>query len=160
MWWLPVPCAAQEKPVTLKIWNLHPKPIVRGTLNGKNAYFLLDTGSDINVLHRGGEKRYNFRIQKNNFEWASNYRLSTVNGLQRDLFKVHAVQMELEGTNISCDFHALDIHSIVGAVRKGTGIHIAGIIGSGTMKDYFFVIDYEMEQVMLKFPKYSKIRFR
>ncbi len=81
---------AQLEFVTAKIHSLHPKPIIKATINGKPAYLLLDTGSDINLLHSKDEKEFKFSTYRRH-DGANNI-LATVNGMERDfgyVFNVH-----------------------------------------------------------------------
>ncbi len=142
---------AQKETVTYPLYSIHPKPIVKATLNGKTAYFLLDTGSDLNIVNSAGAGKYNFDVHK--VKYVNRGSISTVNGIERDFGHAYAIRMTIGDTPISCGFVSLDIGSIVKSVRKTTGISIAGIIGSDTMKAYHFIIDYEKEVIAMKLRK-------
>lgn len=148
---LPVISIAQGEYVTTKIYHLYPKPIVKATINGKTAYLLLDTGSDINIMHSRVAKKYNFAIYKKNV--GLRRRLTTVNGMEREFGHAYDLYLMLSGRHIPSDFITLDIGSIVKSVRNNTGITISGIIGSGTMKNHYFIIDYEKEEISMKMKK-------
>lgn len=144
---LPLVSSAQGEYVKAKIYNLHPKPIVKASINGKTAYLLLDTGSDINILHSREAKKYNFAIHKINV--GTRGRLATVNGIEREFGHAYDLHVMLSGRDISSEFIAMEIGNIVKSVRNNTGITIAGIIGSRTMKHHYFIIDYEKEEIAM-----------
>lgn len=151
----PVYSFAQEEYITTKIWSLHSKPIVKAQLNGKPAYFLLDTGSDINILNNRGAKKYSFAVSKKSP--SDGFKLATINGFDRNILLVYDIKMEMQGRNIPCTFYSIDINSIVRSVQVKTGITIAGIIGSNTMKTFTFIIDYEKEQITMKMGKGASV---
>lgn len=132
----------------VKIHNLHPKPILKVTLNGKPAYLLLDTGSDIDLLHSKAVKRYNISINSRNT--GSKEILANVNGMERAFDYIYDLDMMIGGNHIYGNFISMDISSIVTSIRNKTGMTISGIIGSNTMKNYCFVIDYEKAEILLK----------
>ncbi len=145
---LSVPSMAQRESVTFPIHSIHPKPIVKATLNGKTAYFLLDTGSDINIVNSLEVEKYGFAVHKVNY--SNRESIATVNGIERDFSHAYNIHLIIGGRHISCGFVSMDISSVLKSVRKKTGISIAGIIGSDTMKSYHFVIDYENEVIAMK----------
>ncbi len=148
---LTVPSMAQKESVTFPIHSIHPKPIVKVTLNGKAAYFLLDTGSDINIVNSSDAGKYDFAVYKINY--GNRGSIATVNGTERDFGHAYNIHIMIGGRHIPCGVVSMDISSIVKSVRKKTGISIAGIIGSDTMKSYHFIIDYENEVIAIKLGK-------
>ena len=139
---------AQLEIVTAKIHSLQSKPIIKATINGKPAYLLLDTGSDINLLHSKGEKEFKFSSYRRHD--GSNNILATVNGIERDFCYVFNIHVSVGVKHIPGCFIWLDIGSIVRSIRIKTGITISGIIGSETMKRLCFMIDYEKEEIAMK----------
>ncbi|ODS85288.1 MAG: hypothetical protein ABS46_02110 [Cytophagaceae bacterium SCN 52-12] len=142
---------AQKESVIVPMHSIHPKPIVKATLNGKTAYFLLDTGSDINIVNSLGAGEYDFALHKVNY--SNRGSIATVNGIERDFSHAYNIHMMIGGKPIHCGFVSMDISSIIKSIRKKTGISIAGIIGSDTMKSYHFIIDYENEVIAMKLEK-------
>ena len=139
---------AQVEYSVVKIHNLFPKPIVKVVLNGKAAYFLLDTGSDIDLLHSKAAKKYNILISPRNI--GSNDRLANVNGKYNTFDYIYDLNMMIGEKQIYGNFISMDISSIVTSIRNKTDTTISGIIGSETMKNYSFIIDFEREEIMLK----------
>lgn len=144
----PMLSSAQVDYVTAKIYNLHPKLIVKATINGKTTFLLLDTGSDINIVHSMDAKKYSFAIYKK--EYGNGGRLVTVNGMEKEFGHAYDLHVMISGRHIACDFISMDIGSIVKSIWKKSGITIAGIIGSRTMKNHSFIIDYEKEEIVMK----------
>ncbi|MEB2776344.1 hypothetical protein SYJ56_13560 [Algoriphagus sp. D3-2-R+10] len=138
---------AQGGYYTVKIHNLYPKPIVKVTINGKKAYLLLDTGSDIDLMHCIAVKKYNISINKRNI--GSKEMLASVNGMERTFDYVYDIDMMIGEKHIYGNFISMDIGSIVTSIRNKTGMTISGIIGSETMKNRF-IIDYEKAEILLK----------
>jgi len=48
----------------IKVVKIKDQPIVAGELNGKKAYFLIDTGADVTILHKKDANRYNFTYRE------------------------------------------------------------------------------------------------
>ena len=132
----------------VEIHNLYVKPIVKVLLNGKAAYFLLDTGSDIDLLHSKSAKKYNISISTRNI--GSNDRLVDVNGKFNTFDYIYDLNMMIGEKHIYGNFISMDISSIVTSIRNKTDTTISGIIGSETMKNYSFIIDYERQAIMFK----------
>ncbi|MBX2842122.1 MAG: aspartyl protease family protein [Flammeovirgaceae bacterium] len=42
--------------------SLKAKPIIKGKINGQNAYFLIDTGADITLLDSKDAKKFQYRL--------------------------------------------------------------------------------------------------
>ncbi|MEB2775067.1 retropepsin-like aspartic protease [Algoriphagus sp. D3-2-R+10] len=145
---LPKLSRAQVSYSSVKIHNLHPKPIVKATINGKPAYLLLDTGSDIDLLHSKAVKKYNISINRRNI--GSKEMLASVNGMERTFDYIYDIDMMIGEKHIYGNFISMDIGSIITSIHNKTGMTISGIIGSETMKNYCFIIDYEKAEILLK----------
>jgi hypothetical protein len=122
---LSVGAGAQEEHMTAKLCSLHPKPIIEVALNGKPAYFLLDTGSDINVVNIKGAKKYNFGTmsRKNRQHF-----VSTANGLLSDYMHVYNMNMTLDGIKLEGGFVSMDLGGIADSIRQKCGITIDGVL--------------------------------
>lgn len=139
---------AQVDYSVVKIHSIYPKPIVKVTLNGNAVYFLLDTGSDIDLLHSKAAKKYNISISTRNK--GTNERVISVNGKYKTFDYIYDFDILIGGKQVYGNFISMDISSVVTSIRDKTGMTISGIIGSETMKNYSFVIDYEKEEIMFK----------
>jgi hypothetical protein len=101
-------------------------PIVKGTINGIAAHFLVDTGSTITVLNESLQHDYGFSVSKNRF-W--NRRLIIGMGgrcflKQADDVTIGLGNMHLEFVNKTADL------SLLSEQFASKGIAIAGIIGT------------------------------
>ena len=139
---------AQGSYYSVKIHNLYPKSIIKVTINGKPAYILLDTGSDIDLMHSKAVKKYNISINSRNI--GAKEMLASVNGKERAFDYVYNLDMMIGEKHIYGNFNSMDIGSIVTSIRNKTGMTISGIIGSETMKNYRFIIDYKKAEIVLK----------
>jgi hypothetical protein len=114
------------------------QPIIQVSLNGRNAYFLIDTGSDVTCLQKNDAKKYEFQYQRS-------YSKSVLTGIHTSADK-HFVgkraQMMLEDIPIRAKFRVLDLSTVIESIYQDSGIRINGIIGSDVLREYHFIIDY------------------
>lgn len=128
----------------IDIVYLQKKPIVKGVLNGKKAFFLLDTGSDITLLNHKASRHYDFKAI---------YRHSPgqpIQGIGTDgtqMMFAFNVNLQLGSQRIKAKYRSHDISSIVRSIYSHSHIRIAGIIGSDVMRNYGFKIDYKNKSV-------------
>lgn len=130
----------------IRIVNLQQKPIIEGTLNGKRAYFLLDTGSDFTLLNEGMSQRYGFSaLERQHGESA--HKALGVGGNIVSFRLVHNATIVLGSTKLSANCRAYDMSRLVDVIRRKSGIEIVGIIGSDAMKRHGVIIDYGNREV-------------
>lgn len=128
----------------IEIKNLVRKPIIKGTLNGKDAYFLLDTGSDLTILNSKDSKKYNFKVIMRDL-YATN--VVSLGGLQSDIFDAFSTNLKIGSQSINSRIYSYDLTPIINSLYTHSRIKISGIIGSNIMKEYGFVIDYRNKEV-------------
>lgn len=143
VWSLVIPeiTTAQTQYQYVDIYNLNRKPIIQATLNGKKAYFLLDTGSNITILNLPDRSKFGFLLKRTNMEAIG------LGGRAGKLYRAINVELVLGSTKIKARYLAYDMSAIVKNIHKSTRINISGIIGSEVMKQYGVVIDYKKRQV-------------
>ena len=131
----------------VKVINWRYKPIIKTNLNGKVAYFLVDTGSDITVLHSKEAGRYDFQPMT-----ASSQRLQAVGftGSQHTIYKAKDVELVIGTTPIKALYKAYDLTGVVQSLHNRVNVKVAGIIGSDVMKRYGFIIDYQKQTIAIK----------
>ena len=131
----------------VKVINWQYKPIIKTSLNGKTAYFLADTGSDITVLHSKDASRYEFLPLT-----ASNQSLEAVGftGSRHTVYKAKDVQLVIGSTPIKALYKTYDLTGVVQSLNNRVNIKVAGIIGSDVMKRYGFIIDYQKQTIAIK----------
>lgn len=142
-----------QHPKVLKIVNLRSKPIVKGVLNGKMAYFLLDTGSDLTILDTKSAKKYGFKtIQAR----SKVMMIEGLGGSYQDFRRATGLKLFMDESLIYTHFFAFDLTNIINSLNTNTGMKIVGIIGSDVMRKYGFKIDYGNKLVRFTSVEYSK----
>lgn len=134
---------------TVKIIRLKNQPIIEGTINGKKAYFLVDTGSDITMLDEGSAKKYNFEYRE---ESLKDYQITGLGSKHRGkTLQAYNVKLYLGTQKIQTIYRVFDLENIATSMSIGTGIRINGIIGSDLMKRYGFVINYNTREITFNY---------
>ncbi|MDN5213809.1 retropepsin-like aspartic protease [Fulvivirgaceae bacterium BMA12] len=137
----------------MKIVNLRSKPIVKGVINGKVAHFLLDTGSDLTILHAKSAREYGFKLVQGRNRPLM---IEGLGGSHRDFKRAAGLKLYMDESLIYTHFFAFDLGNIVNSIRANTNIKIAGIIGSDVMRKYGFKIDYDNRLVSFTGVDYDK----
>ena len=106
--------------------------IVQGTINGKKAYMLVDTGASCGMFHSKAIKTY--KIVK------SNHKVNLVGAGGAFTAYVSNTPFILADKPIY-QFVVSDISDVVNSIKRQTGIEIAGIIGLAQMKMMGISID-------------------
>lgn len=117
-------------------------PIVQATLNGKKAYFLLDTGASISVLDTNKTKHFLFRTEGENDTAIIGY-----GGKTNSTSELSRVEVFLGTEKLNMPFLGRDLKSLVEPIRKGTGYEIVGIIGNNNIKNEGFKLDFKNNKI-------------
>lgn len=106
--------------------------IVQGTINGKEAYVLIDTGAACGLFNKSIVKKYNLKVSRRSIN------LVGAGGE----FKAYICDtpLMLNGKPMY-QFAIADIGDVVNSIKRQTGIEIAGIIGLAQMKMMGISID-------------------
>lgn len=123
-------------PVTIDLLNTQ-SPIIEGTINGKKAYFLVDTGSTITVLDLSQKKDYSFRPYRR-----LNKKLVGYGGKYVGLWSVLDVDMRIGKRFVSTPFLGISLVQLKEYLHKKTGYKISGIIGADVILDYGIMVDF------------------
>lgn len=110
-------------------------PVVEGTINGKQAFFIVDSGASLSVLDDNQSDYFKFLTSSSNIA-AAGY------GGVASFGNASNVKLTIGGKKFETDFKSQDLSKIVDLIRENDGVEISGIIGSDIMKDYHFIIDY------------------
>ena len=113
-------------------------PIVEGKLNGKLAYFLLDTGASISILDLKESARY--RVNKGNI---SDIGIGGYGGITSDVTELKNVKVTLGQETLKKDFSGKDIGYLVVAIKNITGYSVVGIIGNNNISYSNFILYFE-----------------
>lgn len=127
----------------IKIEYLRSKPIVAGEINGRKAYFLLDTGSDMTVLHERKASYYNFKVKK----MMNPQKIMGISGRHENVNRAGNINLALGELPIISPYFTYDLSGIISSIYRKNSVKISGIIGSDVMIKYGFVIDYNQKLV-------------
>jgi|GEM_PF-1431099 len=141
-------CLIQAQNTVRKVDSFVDKPIVKMTLNGKNIWMLLDTGSSINLLNVSAASKYGFKTYR-----VHNMPNNVIGFASEELELDYAgnVDLRYKGIQLNSNFLAHDISNIASSFRRESGIVISGIIGSQLMRKYGFVIDMSNRTVKVQY---------
>lgn len=117
--------------------------IIKAELNGKNAYFLVDTGATIGMIDKRAEKDYNLsKGRKYN---------GTIIGAGGEIKNVYHCDTFaiFEGREIP-QFLFADLGDIIKSIKRETGIEIVGIISLRQMAFIGLNIDVNSNEVWLE----------
>jgi len=112
-------------------------PVISATLNGKPAYFIIDTGASVSVLNEPEAKSYGFIVGANDdvnvtgFTGTSNMRRVVNCTLQVGTLKITHIR-----------FSCKNINELVTVVYGNENIKISGILGSDLLGQYRMQIDF------------------
>lgn len=129
---------------SIDIECLKKVPIVKATLNGKTAYFIVDSGSDVSLLHKSDASDYAFTPKKR-----ATKSIIGVSGGNQSLYEAPDIDLKMAGHRLQTQFYATDLSTVVKALFISTGIAVSGIIGIDLMRKYGFEIDYVNEKLFL-----------
>lgn len=100
--------------------------IVQGTINGKKAYMLVDTGAVAGILSKDIVKKYDLKVNK-----AKKFSMQGAGGK----FNAYLCETPLVlGDRLMYQFLVADIRNLVESIHRETLIEIAGIISLSQMK--------------------------
>ena len=101
--------------------------IIEAELNGKNAYFLVDTGASVGLISKHAEKEYKLKKGRKYS--------GTLIGAGGEIKNVYHCDTpaNFEGRLIP-QFLFADIDNVIKSIKRETGIEILGIISLPQMK--------------------------
>ena len=111
-------------------------PTIIVEAQAKNLCFLLDTGSNINVLDK--------RVAEF-FQLSGGTAQQQQFGIDGTLRTTNVVEMtfSLEEREYKADFSVMDLSSAFGKVEEESGIQIHGLLGCSFMEQQKWVLDFE-----------------
>ena len=111
-------------------------PVILIKAQAKNLCFLLDTGSNINVLDK--------RVVEF-FQLSSGTAQQHQFGIDGTLRTTNVVEMtfSLEEREYKAAFSVMDLSSAFGKVEEESGIQIHGLLGCSFMEQQKWVLDFE-----------------
>ena len=144
--------SAGQQVVNIKMKS-SSKPIILTEINGKKAYFLVDTGSDISVINSSLLKKYDLEEEKiyNNSRRAIGF-----DGGQSQVMKVKNANVIISEFFTHESFYSMDLDKIATSIEAKTNIRIAGILGADVLLKYNCTIDYNQRQLTMIHHKSNK----
>ena len=113
-------------------------------INGKKAYFMLDTGATITLLDKDQLSNYKLSSRETDREYGG------IGGTNM-LYDVNRCDtVEIEGVKFNQKLYASDIHSVVEATYHNSHVHILGILGSDFFSEHNAVFDYNRKIFFVK----------
>jgi len=113
--------------------------LIKGKLNGKNAYFLLDTGASCTVLHSKLAKHYKYQI----FQSLSSRKSIGVNGGSNNKRNTAIdVDLYIGQPTITQAYFTQNLSALNEHIYRISKIRIAGIIGSDLLKRFGCGVDF------------------
>lgn len=140
---------------SIAIVSMANKPIIRAELNGEEAFFLVDTGSELSILDTQVSSDYHFAVRELPDMWAIHS--ISFNGHTRRMQGVDVVKLSFGETRIKTRWYGSEMTELVRSIRKKTGINIVGIIGSDIMKKYGFQIDFSEQVIRFREPMKAQV---
>lgn len=111
-------------------------PLLIVKAQAKNLCFLLDTGSNINILDRRVADF--FRLPAG----STQHRQFGIDGTLQ-ITDVVKLTFSLEEQEYKADFSVMDLSSAFGKVEEESGIQIHGLLGCSFMEQQKWVLDFE-----------------
>jgi hypothetical protein len=117
-------------------------PVIEGKINGKRAFFIVDTGASCSLLNEQSAKYYGFKYRPRSDE--------QVYGLNGQAKINLAFDYEIQLGTISIKqavFRTRHLSELATIIRQNDHIDIAGIIGADILKRYGMTIDFNTNTV-------------
>lgn len=113
-------------------------PVVKGTLNNKTVYYIIDSGASLSVLDETQSKTYGYGIFDNP-EYGNGVGYGGVARFKEAV----GVDAYIGGIKINTVFRAQNLSLLVEAIQRQNGIKIVGIVGCDWLKDNEVIIDFK-----------------
>jgi len=116
-------------------------PIIKGSIDGQEYHFLIDTGASISVVDKYLLEKYfpNKRISR-----VSNIDVVGYGGIAQGLKDVDII-VKSGKLKFSKEWKVQDINQIVRTTREQTGYRIVGIIGNNNLQN--MIIDLKAKRI-------------
>jgi len=111
--------------------------MIKCQLNGKPAYFLIDTGASFTVLHSKLAKSYSFDVLERKGLQTIGFGGST-SAIQITI----GADIEFKNKKLFMGYLAQDLSKMIRLIQSSSKIRIAGIIGTDLLKRYGCRVDF------------------
>ncbi len=129
----------------VKFTSVNKIPVIEGKLNGKKAFFILDTGASLSVLDEKQSKEYGFSTT----DLDSDTHISGYGG-NTSMKEAVSENVNVGGVDFNGNYYSQDISNIVNVIRANEGVKISGIIGCDILKTKGAIIDLSENTIYLK----------
>lgn len=128
-------CISYQRVVTKSFDVKRDWPVIQVTLNGKPAYFLIDTGSNDTLLDSTDAKEYGFKL----LEYG---RVNVgIGGYSFSPF-VDSATITVGNEILRADYTAQDLSAVFTGYTRMTNRNLVGIIGNDILQNHNVKIDY------------------
>jgi hypothetical protein len=127
-------------------------PVVSGRINGKQAWFIVDTGASVSVLNASEARHFGFHVANTVYHEAR-----SINGLggRSNIYEVSGCDLEIGQLPLKyIAWQGQDMHALFQAIHDNEEIRIAGIIGSDVLSKYHISIHYNKLALSYRPPRH------
>jgi hypothetical protein len=135
-----VGCSASRKGKTTSVLHFRTVgqiPVIEGTINGKRAFFIVDTGASCSILDESVSERFDF-----NFIVKTNSNVYGLGG-QANINQAFDVVVKIGPLTINHrKFRTKRLDYLTSVINRNEGVKIAGLIGSDILNYYNVAINF------------------
>lgn len=131
-------CFSQQESRKVVFYSVKNCPVVRAEINGKKAYFLVDSGSSFSIINSKSIGRFKFR------ETTTSTKINGINSTGNMLNEVESIRVHINGRKVDVEFLSMDLEKL----KKNLGVD--GILGSDWMRKNKIIIDYKRSILWLR----------
>lgn len=120
-------------------------PLISLQINNKTAYFIIDSGSGVSLIHSDYLNKYGLVPVDNDTDLL-------VHGLGGSEYVnsiIENASILLKGRHIDVSLYPYDLSLIVDSIQRGEGISITGILGNDFLSRYGAIISYNQKTIEL-----------
>lgn len=120
-------------------------PVIEGRINGKRAYFIVDTGASCSLLNESASKHFGFKYRPRSDEHVFGL------GGQSKINQAYDYAVELGPVKLyQAIFRTKHLAELAAAIRDNEHLEIAGIIGADVLKRYGMTIDFNTNTIWFR----------
>ena len=117
------------------------RPIIKISINGNNAYALVDTGASLNLIDDN---------QLKSFKVSRRFKMGDAQGVggSTELYHVNNCKVDIEGVPVY-QFVSSDLSNIVNSIEAETNIKISCILGIPAIKEAELIINPSTNEISI-----------
>jgi hypothetical protein len=122
-------------------------------INGKSAWFIIDTGASVSVLNANEARHFGFQVANTVY-----HPVRSINGIggRSNVYEVSACNLAIGQLPLKyIAWHSQDLHALFQAIHENEEIRIAGIIGSDVLSKYRINIHYNKLALSYRTPRHA-----